>query len=400
MKEQVLRILKMVEEGRLSPGDALELIDAFMNFETAEADETEAEGREDAPQAEQKAAGKKAEDPFRRLLDSIEQLTKDAVKSVNWTDVAGQVRQAAERGVETLRGSVEQISKGEFKWFGPRETATVELPLKVEAGNTLRLEVTNGDVKVTGGAAEGKLTAKATLRGKSRDDVMEKAKSWTPVIEEHDGSVTLKQSPDAVEEDLEIEVPAGVHLDIRAERGDIRIERTEAGVRLTARAGDVVVDGVKGTVEIESQAGDVKLSRAEGGAIEIENKSGDIWLSDVSGTIQVRSANGDVRGKELAGKTISVETVNGDVDLDLKEPVDGTLNVRTVSGDVLLDLASGSNCRVSLSSLSGSVRSSMPLEDEKVSQERVTGRLGKGEGTLDVSAVSGNISLSLRDQQG
>ncbi len=394
MKDQVLRILRMVREGKLSPDDALELLDAFLHFDRLEA---EAQGEGATTKEERGRAF--SEDPFRRLVDTIEKLTREAVEAVNWAEVAGTVRQAASKGVETLRSTVEQITKGEFTWFGPQETVTVELPLRMEGRKTLKVESHLGDVRITGGSAEGRLVAKAVIRGKTREDLRVKRAGWTPVIELFEEGATIKPSPDAVEEDLEIEVPEGVMVDVVTEAGDVSIKYTRAGVRCVARSGDVEVVEAQGSVQVESQAGDVRVEKLSG-SLEVDNKVGDVWLREVSGVIHVRSATGDVRGRDLSGSVISVETANGDVDLDLCEPLSGTLNVRTVSGDVLVDLAGGSHCRVALSSINGSVRCAIPLEEAHHSEGRITGRIGSGEGTVDVSAVNGNVVLSLRDEQG
>jgi DUF4097 and DUF4098 domain-containing protein YvlB len=83
----------------------------------------------------------------------------------------------------------------------------------------------------------------------------------------------------------------------------------------------------------------------------------------------------------------------------MKDPVDGSVNLRTVSGDVLIDLASGSNARVMLASLSGSVSSRINLDDEQRTEERITGKIGTGNGTVDASAVSGDVRLSWREHQ-
>jgi DUF4097 and DUF4098 domain-containing protein YvlB len=103
--------------------------------------------------------------------------------------------------------------------------------------------------------------------------------------------------------------------------------------------------------------------------------------------------------KDVGGSAIGVETVSGDIDLDMKDPVDGSVNLRTVSGDVLIDLASGSNARVMLASLSGSVSSRIQLDEEQRTEERITGRIGSGEGSVDASAVSGDVRLSWREHQ-
>ena len=58
-------------------------------------------------------------------------------------------------------------------------------------------------------------------------------------------------------------------------------------------------------------------------------------------------------------------------------------------------IADGSDCRVSLSTLRGDVTTALKLEDEAKSDQRITGRLGSGKGSLDVSAVTGNVTLEM-----
>jgi hypothetical protein len=387
----------MVEEGRVTPDDAYDLMDAFIDFEAAEM----SNGATGSATPPPPPGSKKPEEPFKKFVDSFEKLTKDAIGGVDWNKVASQVKTATKKGVEQLRESVDQISKGEFKmpWFGPSETRTVELPLQIEAGKTLRLERTHGDVKIVGGEAVGSLRATVTVRGSDREDAQQKAEQWTPVIEENGNGLVLKQSADSLEEDLEIFIPKGVNLDIRVEHGDISCRDTHGTLRVDSRSGDLDAGDFEGAVEIISAAGDVRLRNAHSARVDIENKSGDILLLNIDGSISIRSSNGDVRLKDVAGSSIGVETVSGDIDLDMKEPTDGSVNLRTVSGDVLIDLASGSNARVMLASLSGSVSSRIQLDDEQRTEERITGKVGTGEGTVDASAVSGDVRLSWREHQ-
>lgn len=390
----------MVQDGRLSPDDACELMSAFINFD-GEPEPTNA-GKQDAQtEAPSDDAGdpKGRVDPMRRLMDSIEKMTKEGVDSVDWKEVAASVKSAAMRGVDTLRTSVEQISKGEFKvfWAGLDHEATVGLPLHIESGKTLRLDWKSGDIEIHGGHEIGSLTATAKLTAKSKEEAAQKAEHWTPVIEEHEGSVTLRQSPDATVEDLVLKVPAGIAIDIRTESGDIATTGTAGSLRVSALSGNVSASGLSGQVEVNTASSKVTIADVENGNLEIEVKSGDVHMTNVRGNIKVRSASGRISGKELAGRSISIETVNGEVDLDVSEPLDGALSVRTVNGDVVVDLAGGSNCRVALSSLSGEARCNFELDDEKRTKDRITGKIGDGSGTLDVSAVKGDVSLGLRD---
>jgi hypothetical protein len=263
----------MVEEGRVSPDDAYDLMDAFIDFDISEASNGAASSASPPP-----PPGSTAEEPFRKFVDSFEKLTKDAIGGVDWNKVAGQVKSATKKGVEQLRESVDQISKGEFKmpWFGPSETRTIELPLDVTAGKTLRLERTHGDVKISGGESVGSLTATVTVRGKDKDDARAKAEQWTPVLEDNGNGVVLKQAANSLEEDLDIRIPRGVNLDIRVEHGDIRVRDTFGNLRVDSRSGDLDASDFEGSVEIVSAAGDVRLRNAKNASVDIENKSGDI----------------------------------------------------------------------------------------------------------------------------
>jgi hypothetical protein len=95
---------------------------------------------------------------------------------------------------------------------------------------------------------------------------------------------------------------------------------------------------------------------------------------------------------------LSIESVSGDVVIDLVEPITGTVSVRTVNGSSTLHVVDGSDCRVSLSTLRGTVSCSVELTDAARSEMHVTGRIGEGTGTLDISAVNGSVEMKLRDQ--
>jgi len=142
-------------------------------------------------------------------------------------------------------------------------------------------------------------------------------------------------------------------------------------------------------------SGDITLEDATSPQVTLENKSGDLTLRRVKGNVSARTTSGEVELHDLDGKTASVETVSGDIRAGFSTPVTGSVNFRTVSGDVDLKVPDGSDCRVSLSSSSGEIESELDLREATQSDRRLTGRLGDGTGTLDVSAVSGDIHLSM-----
>lgn len=401
----------MVEEGKLSAEDAAELIDAFSNSgEPAEPTEP-AEPAEATvpPQTPPPPQGPGADmpppppgpkDPFRSFVEAMEKVGKEVSDSVNWQEVAKQARTGAQKGYEALKTGVDQVSKGklDIPWFGTAETRDVTLPLNVGEGKTLRIENPCGDVKIVGGLDVGSVTARAKFKGSSPEDARAKADSYTLIVEESDHMVVIRQ-PDmsGLVVDLEIQLSSASTVEVKSQSGDVSVIETKGGCRINNTSGDLKLRGLNGPIEVHSTSGDIRIEESTTPSLTIENKSGDIVLEKISGSVNVRTSSGDVLVKDVTGKTLSIECVSGDLRVDLDSPVTGALSLRTVSGDASLAVPDGCDCRVSLSTLRGTVSSKMELSDEARQDQRITGKLGEGTGTIDISAVTGDVSLTMHD---
>ena len=382
--------MKLVQEGKLSPEDAAELIDAFQTGE---------EGKETPPPPPDQASSNGKKDPFKTFVDFMEGVGKEVTESVDWHQIAHQVRTGTQKGVEHLKTGVDKLREGKvnWSWFSAYENREVTLPLKVPQGKTLRIENPVGDVKVTGGFDHGTVRAVARVRGMDADEAHEKAEAYTIIIEESDHQVLIRQ-PDVtgLSVDLDIQLDADCAVEVRTLSGDIQIVNTGSSARVDTQSGTAKLSGLDGTIEVHSQSGSLSVSDSKTASSTIEVKSGDISLSNVQGNITARSASGDITLSNCAGKSVSVESVTGDVVVDLSEPVTGTVSIRTVNGAATVGVEDGSDCRVSLSTLRGNVTCDLDLEDEAKQEQHVTGKLGKGKGTLDVSAVNGSIAMHQR----
>jgi len=401
VREEVQRISKLVAAGKLSPEDAAALIDAFYESERYEGEESQ-ETPPPPPPPPTEPTGKKtsSKDPFRSLIESIEKMTKEGIETVDWNEVSKQAKQSAKKGFEQLKTGIEEISKGKVNigWLLTHEEKVVTLPLSLPAGKTLKIENSAGNVKVVGGFDVGSVTATAKFRGATIEEARAKAEAYTLIIEESDHIVEIRQ-PDVngLTVDVEVQLPGHASVEIKAESGDIHMVDTKGGCRIEGRSGNVTLRGLDGIVEVATSSGNISVEETAGASLTIENKSGNIRASRTKGNIKARTASGDIAVTSSSGKVISIETASGNVTVDLEEAISGTLNVRTVNGDAHVAIPDGSDCRVSLSTLRGDVHSGLPLEDEARAESRITGRLGSGSGTLDVSAVTGNITLELRD---
>lgn len=394
MREDIKRVIELVQEGKISPEDAAELIDAMHGQGTqAETGEPTAAGVSSEAGA---ADGAKSKQPFADIIESIERLGKEVTSGVNWKEVTQQFKQTAQKGFEKIK----EVAK-DAKFVGVFGTAferEIVMSLAISDDKILRIENTAGDIKVHGGASEGSIVGLLTIRGSDYHVAQERADEYTLMLEEGDHVVTLK-TPDisGATVDLHLHVPGSPQIEIRSEAGDVEVHDIGAACRVNGRSGDVRLSNVNGPIDVQTTSGDVRLESCDAGNLTIENKSGDVVLEQVKGHIIARTASGDVKLHECAGRTLSIEAVSGDVVVDLIQAIDGAANVRTVNGDVRVGIPDGSDCRVALATLRGDVSCDIELAERQTLQGRVQGRLGAGTGTLDVSAVNGNVWLYLRN---
>lgn len=400
MKEEVTRILKMVQEGKISPEDAAELIDAFQGDAPAEepAPQAEAPTGETAPPPPPKPSGEKG-DFFKGFVDFMNNLDKEVRESVDWKEVANQARQGAQKGMEAVKRAAEEVKAGgiNFPLFGVVETRDLTLPLNVDGNKTIKIENPCGSVKVTCGHSDGTVAARAKVRGSNQEDAKAKAEEYTLIVEESEHAIIIRQPKiAALAVDLVLQLSHGAEVEVRTDAGEVAIADTGRGARIHSSAGNVSLRGLNGPIEVTMQSGDLSLEDVITPMASLENKAGDIKLRKIEGNVNARAASGDIDAQGLAGKTLSVESVSGDVHVEFEVPVSGSVNVRTVNGDTVIALPDGSDCRVSLSTLRGDVHCTVPLEDEARSDQRVTGRLGEGSGSIDVSGINGDITLRPR----
>ena len=409
MKEEIKRIMVLVKEGRLSPEDAAELIDAFSDsgdeeeVHASSAQDVKAEAPKEEPkattaEAEPNAAASEAktDNPFASFIDMIEKVGKDVTKNVDWNNIADQVRTGVGKGVEAIKQAADEHNIKGF--FGSEEVKVVELPLEVPPGKTLRIEGSSGKISVLGADDLGSLRASATFRAYNVEEAKKKALIYSPVIEENEQFVTIKlqDGPDSTV-DANITVKPETTVEIKHASGSISIRDIKAPVRVNSASSSVSMSGVDGAIEVVVASGDVQITDCKGPALTLETKSGDVKVKNVSGSISLRTSSGTAELRELYGKTLSVEAASGDVMAELVNPVDGSVHIRAVSGDVRLEVADGSDAKVTISTLQGVAASKIALEDMAQESMKVSGRLGKGTGTIDLSTVSGDVTLMLRD---
>ena len=129
----------------------------------------------------------------------------------------------------------------------------------------------------------------------------------------------------------------------------------------------------------------------------ISSVSGDVEVSGVTGKLHASSVSGNVQVKDVTG-SVNASAVSGNVEVDISR-LEGTDSMKfsSVSGNVNVMLPNNLDADIQMSSLSGSLKTDFPIEvkERKYGPGRsAQGRVGNGSRTLNVSAVSGSISLT------
>lgn len=129
----------------------------------------------------------------------------------------------------------------------------------------------------------------------------------------------------------------------------------------------------------------------------ISSVSGDVEVSNVSGRIHANSVSGQVKVHDVNG-SVTAKSVSGNVEVEIRR-LDGTtddMKFSSVSGNVEVQMPSEIDADVDMSSLSGGIKTDFPIE---VTKERygprtsARGKLGNGSRRLQMSSVSGSLSL-------
>ncbi len=422
-KAAVSKIMKLVEEGKISADEAMDLIESLGQAEPAGRTTVHEEDR--PADTEYVSAGRAAtehfadsearaksgaetpppppndapQSPYSDFVGSIEKIGREFSANVNWTEVGDQLKKGAQQGLDFLKKTAEQVRDGNFgHLFGEVEKREVIMPVSISEGIELRVENLAGRIVLKGGAAENRVTAKATFRGDDREKLKTMAAEYTIMIEERDGQVWIRQPDIAhVNVDFEVELVSPSPMDLRTDHGDITVVGATGNLKVTCASGDITCTATHGSLEAQSSSGDLILRQCTFDRITIESRSGNVALHDTTGSLNVRTASGDVIAQKYAGRTVSIEATTGDVLMDVIEPIEGTVDVRTVSGNINLGIPDGSNARVAISAVRGETLATVDLVDVARSNGKLTGRLGEGQGSIDLSAVSGDVLLRLRD---
>ena len=205
------------------------------------------------------------------------------------------------------------------------------------------------------------------------------------------------------------------HVSVKTVSGSVlsQIPLAQTGTfQVSTTSGDVFFPEVRAEkIELSSVSGDIRLALTRTDKTELSTTSGEVRLQEGQGELDASSTSGDIRADSLEGAfrldttsgTLSIAkgsgfgkagSVSGDIRIFLDE-LQGGLDISTTSGDVSLQLPKTASLSLHFSSTSGEC---VTFFDEELSfnkkGNKAEGQHGGGEHSIDVSTVSGDLSIS------
>jgi putative adhesin len=131
--------------------------------------------------------------------------------------------------------------------------------------------------------------------------------------------------------------------------------------------------------------------------VRVKTVNGRVEVDGVATEVRASTTNGSVEVKDAGGPVV-VSTVNGSVTAGYRSrPPDAETRLSTTNGSLTLLLPEGTGGRLEAQTVNGSVENDFPLQStDRSSRHRLTGRLGEGNGSIEMTTVNGSIHVARR----
>ncbi|MBI3405247.1 MAG: DUF4097 family beta strand repeat protein [Acidobacteria bacterium] len=252
-----------------------------------------------------------------------------------------------------------------------------------------------------------------------------------------------------VEVNLEVHIPQKSSVDLKTERGDIRVtglvgtinaETQRGEIDIKDAGGDVIashrgngrarIDGVKGNATLKGRGNEVEISNVTGealvdgefyGPIRIKNaakgarfasartdltigplqggmeiSSGDLEIHDTTGNVLLTSNEKDVRLTNIGGR-IKISNRTGNIEVTLGQPPKEEVDIQNDSGNIELALPAASGFDLSASTRSGEIENGFSDSAFKSTEEggsaRLEGKHGQRGPQVKLQTRYGSVKL-------
>jgi len=128
-------------------------------------------------------------------------------------------------------------------------------------------------------------------------------------------------------------------------------------------------------------------------AVSIAGVNGTISIDSVEKPVAAQVVNGTLSLADIIA-SVTGSVVNGRIEGDVTLPPQAVVSMSVVNGEIDIQVPVSTSAMFSASFVNGGVTfPNLPLEDIVAAPGSLTGRLGEGDGTIDLSVVNGNIII-------
>jgi len=375
MSKEVMKILRMIEESKITATEGAELLRALKTGSTS---------------------------------------GKDLFMG---PDITRKVSREVKEGLKDIKGW--QF----FKWGGGTKIEEVfERELEVSPNSQLFLENFSGDITVKSWhQPRVKIEAKKYARGSTEEEARQNVHEIGVDIHQKENTIRIETKIPSSNlfwgrgVDYNLSVPKDIHLNLKSKSGDIKTEDICGNVKINTKSGDVKIGKIKGNIEAGSLSGDVIIDRIKGDLIakslsgdvkgkdivgeeiKISAKSGDIDFSKLWGNLTIECFSDDIDLANADCSGLRATTKSGDIDISGLIKPEGSYFLKALSGDIRVKVPADTSARIETTARSGDVRCKLPVKIEKKNNHELCGVLGEGKAKIELTSLSGDISLESKE---
>ena len=422
MKEERMKVLEMIQDGKITAEDAVKLLDAL--GDTAE--EPQGEGRQRRRngsrqrqrrrrRSEVQESIREAQETLRKAMPRARRAVREAMRSI--PDVGEIVQEAMQTASEAVSQWVEDSDRKHPEKAVRQFVETTP----IQVSDRLSVRTTRGHVNSKiWDRDEVQVDATISVWGTDEEAVQAFAEQIDIQIRRESGAVQIQPNVPkrkkgdpirSVRIDFELRHPKKVDLDVRARHGNITLPQIDGAATLNNHRGKTIFEGASGNIRIKQNRGDVAVQHV-GGNFSAKSNRGSINVGQVGGRVVAKNSHGTTRLKNIAG-AITVQANRGAIEIENPEagiiiqsrggnivvrphkPIGDDYAIQNKDGAVDLTIPDGSAVDVHGYVGRGSIQTNLPLSITGVSRtsQVVTGQLNGGGSKVAVELGRGSLSL-------
>lgn len=334
-------------------------------------------------------------------------------------------------------------STGADKSLKAKFERTVELEHPLTPGSQLGVSTTSGSIELKGRETDRvHVVATIVARAATKEQARELADQVTVRFERTANGLQLAVDRSApankrsVSISYEIVAPRQADIDCASVSGSIGLADLIGNLTARTASGSIEAAGITGSVHLQSSSGSISCSEIDRGDVNLESTSGGVRLTDGStlgmcqmgtasgpatarriearsirmnstsagvtlgesqaDTINLRSGSGQVTAKDISCERLQADSTSGSVSVAFSPdaPGDVAASAKSGSGSVSIVMPENFAGQVDLRASSGSVRMNQPVTVRSApGRNSISGTVGTGSGSLLVRSGSGAIRV-------